>query len=262
MSPEHEPRTFPYGQFVDWPKRLEREGPFFRRLFEDAGVHSVIDAGAGTARHAIMFASWGLDVVAVDPSESMLEQAEANLADLDREIRAGGGSVRLAQGGFGELASLGLGPADALISTGNALPHVSGIDGLRDALADFRAVLSPGGVLVLHLLNHTRLLGSREQTITPKVRETEDGTRVFVRLVNYPEGADFVSMDFLTLTRDRTGEWTLDSRTSHHTALPHTVLAEELGHAGFGSVELLGDHSGRPLVPAEDESLIVVARAV
>ncbi len=225
-------------------------------------MRSVIDVGAGTARHAIMFASWGLDVVAVDPSESMLQQAEENLADLDHEIRAGGGSVQLVQGGFGELASLGLGPADALISTGNALPHVDGVEGLRETLSDFRAVLSPGGVLVLHLLNHTRLLGSQERTITPKVRETEEGTRIFVRLVDYPEGADFVSMDFLTLTRDSTGEWTLDSRTSQHTALSHTLLAAELQAAGFDSIELLGDHTGRKLDETVDESVIVVARAL
>ena len=256
-----ESQAVPYGEFVDWSKRLEREGPFFRRVFEDAGVQSVLDVGAGTARHSILFASWGLDVVAVDPSDSMLEEAEDNLREFADEISSGGGSVRLVRGGFGDLARLGLGPADALISTGNALPHVNGREELRVALADFRTVLSPGAVLVLHLLNHTRLLTARIRTIPPKVRDVDAGTRMFLRLMDYPSD-EVIDFSFLTVTRDKAGEWSLDARTSAHTALPHALLAEELGSAGFDSIELLGDHSGRQLDEMTDESLIVVARAV
>ena len=49
-----------YDEFVNWDKRLANEGPFFRDLFEREGVSRVIDVGAGSARHAILFATWGL----------------------------------------------------------------------------------------------------------------------------------------------------------------------------------------------------------
>lgn len=250
----------PYGDFVDWDKRLNREGPFFRDLFRAVGVHSVIDVGAGSARHAILFASWGLAVDAVDPSESMLAEAEENLSTYADNVASGGGSVVLTQAGFGDLARLGLGPADAVVCTGNALPHVGSVENLRTTLADFASVLRPGGVLVLHLLNHTRLAEKRTQAIAPKVRESPDGLRVFLRVIDYPQDGASFGFDFVTLTRDSNGEWDLDSRRSSHTALGHDLLVAELEAAGFGSVELLGDHTGRALDVLADESVIVVAR--
>ena len=255
------PRTAPqsdYDTFVNWDKRLANEGPFFKQLFEAEGVHRVIDVGAGSARHSIMFATWGLDVVAVDPDDSMLEQARANHERFSAEIEAGGGSLTIVSGGFGELHRMGLEKADAVICTGNALPHVAGRDGLTEALADFSAVVHPGGVLVLHLLNHGRLLETRPRTIPPKVVETPEGTMVFVRVIDYPEGDEFLDFDFVTLQRRADGSWDVASRRSPHTAIPESLLRTELPCAGFGRIEVFGGHDRHALTSA-DESMIVVA---
>lgn len=248
-----------YDRFVDWGKRLKREGPFFADLFEAHRVRSVIDAGAGSAQHAIMFAGWGKDVAAVDPGEDMLEAARDNAAEARDRTDAAGGSLTVLAGGFGQLAALGLGPADAITCTGNALPHVAGVIGLREALADFHAVLRPGGVLVLHLLNHSRLLAARPRTIPPVVRDDEAGTTVFLRVIDYPEGGETLGFTFLTITRDAEGDWALEDRRSDHTALPLELLDSELRGAGFADVRAFGDHAGRPLDLETDESLVLTA---
>lgn len=249
-----------YDEFVNWDKRLANEGPFFRELFEREGTRRLIDVGAGSARHSIMFATWGLDVVAVDPDESMLASARANAARFAGDIEAGGGSLRIVQGGFGELSALGLGAADAVICTGNALPHVEGRDGLTEALADFGSALVPDGSLVLHLLNHGRLLEKRPRVIPPKVVETASGsTKVFVRVIDYPRGDEFLGFDFVTLERDAAGAWTLESRRSPHTAIPVSLLERELSCAGFGRIETFGGHDRHALTET-DESVIVVAQ--
>lgn len=248
-----------YDEFVDWNKRLDREGPFFRGLFEREGVQRVVDVGAGSARHSIMYAAWGLDVVAVDPDDSMLAQARVNAERFSADIERGGGSLEIVAGGFGELHRLGVGPADAITCTGNALPHVAGRDGLTEALADFASVLVPGGLLVLHLLNHARLLDGRPRVVPPKAVETADGTKVFVRVIDYPAGGEFLDFDFVTLERDREGAWSLSSRRSPHTAIPIEVLEAELPCAGFSRVETFGGHDGHALTD-DDESIIVVAR--
>ncbi|NTW28997.1 MAG: class I SAM-dependent methyltransferase [Coriobacteriia bacterium] len=249
-----------YDEFVNWNARLARELPFFRRVFDEVGARSVIDVGAGSARHSIEFAAWGMSVDAIDPTDSMLSQAEANIATAAERIAEAGGELRLTRGGFGGLQALGLGGADALICTGNALPHVGGRVKLRGALADFAAVLRPGGVLVLHLLNHARLYASKPRAIPPVVRDTPAGTRVFLRVISYPEGDEYLDFDFLTLTRDAGGEWTTTSRRSAHTALPVDLLREELTAAGFEHVEAFGGHDGHALAIEHDESVIVVAR--
>jgi SAM-dependent methyltransferase len=244
-----------YDRFVDWGKRLEREAPFFRLLFAEHGVRSVIDVGCGTGRHTVLFASWGLDVTGIDPDTAMLEQARA--------FATGQGSrARFAEGGFGGLGALGMPPADAVTCTGNALPHVDGLMGLRAAVRDFAAVLRPGGVVVLHLLNHDRLLGKQPRSIPPVVREDDEGTWVFLRVMDYVEGG--IRFDFATLHRPAGGweadtPWEVSSRRSLHSALPSLVLAGELEAAGFGDVRFFGDHTGKEFDPPADESVIVTA---
>lgn len=261
-----------YDELVDWDRRLTREGPFFRRLFEERGVRSVADVGAGSARHSIMYRSWGLDVWAIDPSQDMLELARENAARL-------GSDVRIAEGGFGDVARIVGGPVDAVTCTGNALPHVRSIDGLREALADFAAALRPGGVLVLHYLNHHRLVSQRIRTMSPVFRETPSGDKFFLRLLGYTPGGDGVLFDFVTLVRDASvretphtieswpktleedpsGGWSLRSRRSLHFAMPPALIGAELERAGFEDVRFLGDHEGRELDVDADESMIVVA---
>ena len=257
----HKAEVVDYDTFVNWDARLAREAPFFRGIFEDVKAHAVIDVGAGSGRHAIEFAAWGLSVDAVDPDDSMLRAAEANVAAANDRIAQAGGELRLLRGGFGELRELGLRDADALTCTGNALPHVAGVQGLRGALADFRAVLKPGGALVLHLLNHARLLEKRLRSIMPVVREVSEGTRVFLRVIDYPAAdGEFLGLDFVTLVRDMAGAWTCASHKSAHTLLPASVLRTELESAGFERIEFFGGHDGQPFDEAGDESVLVVAR--
>jgi glycine/sarcosine N-methyltransferase len=248
-----------YDTFVDWDKRLAREAGLFRRVFDEVGAELVVDVGAGSARHAIMFASWGLHVVAVDPDDSMRAKAHENVLRLADDIQRGGGSVTIVDAVFGELAERGVGPADALVCTGNALPHVDGVEGLRAALDDFAAVVRPGGALLLHLLNHERLISEQVRFIPPVVRMTPEGVKVFLRLFDYAHEPDRIELDFILLARDPSGAWSVHDHRSVHTALPVGLLRDELGRAGFEDVRAFGDHAERPL-ESTDESVIVVAR--
>jgi len=258
-----------YDQMVDWDKRLAREAPFFRDLFARFGVERIVDVGCGSAKHAIMFSQWGHEVVGVDPSESMLAQAREN-------AEAAGVEIPLVEGAFGELRRLVGTGYDAVLTLGNGLPHVEGLAGLREALRDFAAVLRPGGLVVLHLLNHARLIEGRIRMMPAVLRETPEGDRVFLKVLDHVEGG--ILFDFVTLTRapgvgvsagntfayDDPAEtgWHLRSRRSLHTALPVDLLVTELAAAGFEDIESYGDHTGRPLDRSADESVIVVARRI
>lgn len=257
--PEEPRPAFDYDELVDWSKRLDREAPFFRDLFERVGVRRLADVGCGSGMHDILFASWGIDVLGVDPDEGMLAQARAN-------AQRAGAQVRFERGGFGGLRNLLDEPVDAVVSLGNALPHVEGIAGLGVALDDIAHVLRPGGALVLHLLNHARLLANRPKSLPPAIRETADQKKVFLKLLDYVDGDIF--MEFLRLSRphspaadgDESGGWRIVAKRSLHTPLPATLLAEELDRAGFTAVTLFGAHDGRDFSPMEDESLLLTAR--
>lgn len=261
-----------YDELVNWEARLTREGPFFKTLFESYDVRSVADVGAGSARHAILFRSWGLDVVAIDPSPDMLELARENAERFDSDLR-------IVEGGFGDVTEIMGEQVDALICTGNALPHVRSLRGLHDALRDFADAVRPGGLLVLHFLNHHRLVTKRIRTMTPVFRETEAGDKFFLRLLDYTPAGDGVLFDFVTLVRDPavrdaehtieswpktleddpSGGWSMRSRRSLHFAMPLPLIEGELERAGFTDIRALGSHDGRPVDIDEDESVIIVA---
>lgn len=255
-------RDVPYDVFVDWDARLSRELPFFEALLERVGAARVVDVGCGSGMHAIALAKLGYKVVGIDPSESMLEAARRN-------AERAGVEVRFEQGVFEDTAAIAGEPVDVVLALGNGLPHVEGTKGLRRAFESFAAALRPGGALVLHLLNHERLIGGEVRMLAPKLRSTPDGDRVFVRLVDHVEGG-FV-FNFLTLQRDKvgTGEtavldaedhpWVLAESRSFHTSMVPSLLASELSAAGFGDMRMYGDHSGKPLDEAKDESVVVVA---
>lgn len=239
-----------YDEMVDWAKRLLRESGFFRDLFQLHGVEKVVDVGCGTGKHALLFASWGLRVTGIDPSVPMLEQARINAVTEQAD-------VPFLEGSFEDLPRLVDAPVDAIVTLGNGLPHVEGVEGLRRALAGFSAVLRPGGIVVLHLLNHDKLLSQRPKLLNPFIRETKSGERVYLKLLQYTaSGIDF---EFITLTRGGAETWEVSSRRSMHTAMPSHLLHDELRAAGFAEPVMYGDHYGKRFDPEHDESVIVIA---
>ncbi|HET6497994.1 MAG TPA: hypothetical protein VFH17_02940, partial [Coriobacteriia bacterium] len=182
--------------------------------------------------------------------------------------------LSLLQGGFGGLEPLVGTGWDCVLTLGNGLPHVDGAAGLRAALHDFAAIVRPGGLAVLHLLNHTRLIDGRIRMLPPVFRETPDGDRVFLKVID--RVTDGILFDFVTLTRPFSGDvrpsgtsahddpaetgWHLRSRRSLHAALPFELLSTALTDAGFTAVTAYGDHSGKRFAPHDDESVIVVAQ--
>jgi SAM-dependent methyltransferase len=256
------PEPNDYDRFVDWGKRIERESPFFRVEFEAHGVRTVLDVGCGTGMLPVEWATWGLAVVGADPDVGMLAKAACNAEGAADRIASAGGSVTFVEGGFGEMARLAPGPFDAVTCTGNALPHVDGPAAIGPALRDLASVLKPGGLLVLHLLNHDRLIDAHVRHIPPVIREAEDGIRVFMRFIDYEEGG--IRFDFVTLHRPagawETGEpWQTASRRSLHTAMPSHLLRGELVAAGFPDVRVFGGHDRSAFRPDQDESVLIVA---
>ena len=67
-----------YELMINWDARLKRETPFFRKLFGERGVASVLDCACGGGRHAVEFASWGLEAAGCDISGEMLRLAKRN----------------------------------------------------------------------------------------------------------------------------------------------------------------------------------------
>lgn len=104
--------------------------------------HRVIDAGCGTGIDSAFLASLGAHVVGVDISAGMLAVARSR-------AYAEGVTVEFVQSDLGLLGSLGIAPANAIVSGFAALNTVADLSAFA---AGARACLRPDGVLILHVL--------------------------------------------------------------------------------------------------------------
>ncbi len=106
----------------------------------------VVDLGCGAGRHSLGFAGRGFPVVAVDLSAAMLATVAAKAARL-------GVDVRCVQA---NLCRLGCFPDESFaytLSMFSTLGMIRGAAARRQALAEARRILKPGGRLALHAHN-------------------------------------------------------------------------------------------------------------
>ncbi len=184
-----------YDRFVNWKGRLSHELPFFVRVFDEHRVRCVLDAACGTGHHAIALAQRGYRLVGADLSTVMVEQARQNAS-------AAGVNVTFAVAGLGELAALGE-TFDAVICLGNSLPHLLTAEAVAGALADFAAVLRPGGLLVIQNRNFDRVWRERERFMPPQSHRDDDREWLFLRFYDFHE--ETVTFNMVRLRRTETG---------------------------------------------------------
>ncbi|NTU89556.1 MAG: class I SAM-dependent methyltransferase [Actinobacteria bacterium] len=250
-----------YDELINWSSRLAKETALYHRAFSMAGARSVVNVGCGSGRRAIMFAEWGLDVLGIEANPILLERARELAAEANPEIIQSRGSVGFVSGRLGAI-SLAVGPekVDAIVCVGDVLPRVESLTQLRHVLIDFSDALNPSGVLVLEIINHTRFMQQRLRATAPAVFDTVEGTKVFLRVMDYPAASTVVDTDLLSLTRDSDGEWSVSSERTQNLFISSTGITRELFDAGFDVLEVSGDYNGKELDQFKDESIIIIAR--
>lgn len=174
--------------YRDWDAELEREGLNLRRYFREYGVRTVLDASCGTGTQSIALAALGYEVTAADPSGGMLARARQNAASKGVIER-----ITFVQSDFQNLPCQVSGPFDAVMTKGNALPHLLRDDQIEEAILVFYDLLRPGGVLLIGMRDFEPLLEDRprfvpgrvhdepqEQVITFDIWDWDDGPPVTV----------------------------------------------------------------------------------
>ena len=234
-----------YDAMVDWDKRLAREGPFYRKVFEDAGVRRVLDAACGTGRHAATFASWGLEVVGADLSAGMIEHCRATYAGvkgLSFEVRS-----------FSERSRETF---DAVVCAGNSLPLVSNMAEVDGAIGAMAASLRPSGVLIVQALN----LGGRDPGPVrwdkcKRVR-LSSGEALIIKGTHVAGGHGYVNFLLTDLER-QPPQLTVDC--VRFLALQQQGLVEACQRHSCGLIRVFGTFGMDEFDPIASEDLVLVA---
>jgi len=235
-----------YDAMTGFADRFVRERPFFRLLVDRYNIATALDAGAGTGFHSMLLAELGVDVTAVEISESMVERLRLHARERSLGVRALVGDIR-------EMSSFLTATVDGVFCMGNTLAHLEPPGELDKALAACVSSLSPGGLLVIQVVNFDRLLDLRE-TIQ-SIRE-RDGV-IFVRFYQYEARA--IRFHILRI-------WKQGPELQHRleTVLLHPLgretLLDALQRAGCVDIRAYGAISLEEFDPQNSRDLIVLAR--
>lgn len=236
-----------YDLMTDWEIRLKSEAGFLRQLFEGFQVHSVLDAACGTGQHAMEFARWGLEVTGTDLSQPMIDRARENAGTL---------SVRFVVAGLGEHREKAPGPYDAVTCLGNSLPHLLDGPALDDALEDFRAVLRPGGVLLLQNNNYDAILSQKRRFMGVASREVQGTEYLFFRFFDL--GPELITFHIVTFVKTA-GSWSFSEDSTPQRPVLQGDLVPRLARLGFRDIRLFGDCQGTGFDETTSPNLVVVA---
>ncbi len=135
-----------WDELIDWEKRKAGEDGFFEKLLREHGVRSVIDVSTGSGFHAVQLKQAGFEVVATDGSSTMLTKAREN-------FRQRGLQIESHYMDWLALDPTVLGRFDAVVCLGSSLCHVFEAHDRLRVLEKFRALLKPGGLLVVDQRN-------------------------------------------------------------------------------------------------------------
>jgi len=243
-----EQKTKRYEALVDWPRRLAFEEPFYRRLFEQVGVQSVLDAACGTGQHAAMFHSWGLRVEGADVSPAMIAHCREHYGESE--------TLRWVERSFDQAAEP---PAafDAVICVGNSLALAADIEAAKRAVGVLLSALRTGGVCVIQVLNLWRLReGETTWTKCKRVR-IEGSDRILLKGIHRVGSTAFVDFLDLTLLDDD-----VSARFDGATLLGFEArdLLATADRTGGRDAQLYGTFSGEPYQRDSSPDLILVCR--
>jgi SAM-dependent methyltransferase len=248
-TPLYDDFSSQYDRFVNWEARLAYEMPFLVELLAPFAGGRVLDVACGTGQHAIALAGRGFRVTGADLSRGMIARARQN-------AERAGVDLELVTAGFGELAEQLKPGFDVLLCLGNSLPHALDNRELEQALADFAALLRPGGLLVIQNRNFDAVLFSAQRWMPPESAQQADREWLFLRFYDFNADGT-LTFNLLTLEREAGGSWSQRADATRLRPWRQTELTQALTQAGFVSQRCYGDMQGNAFDLDQSGNLVV-----
>jgi ubiquinone/menaquinone biosynthesis C-methylase UbiE len=220
--------------YRNWESAVDREGAMLRRLLTAHHVQTVLDASCGPGTQALPLAKHGFRVTAADLNATMIEKARENAINYGVADQ-----ITFLHAGFLELTDkLTSGSFDALITKGNALPHLLTDQDLSAALRNFHRLLKPGGVLVIGMRNYDLLLEDRPRFIPGQFHDDPYEQHILFDIWDWEDGPPVI-ITFNKFRVSGQGEtYQVAKHTVRYRALTRDELEDMLTQAGFDAIKV------------------------
>ena len=214
--------------YRDWDAELEREGLHLRRYFREHGVRTVLDASCGPGTQSVALARLGFDVTAADPSAGLLARARQLSAE-----QGVGDRISFVQSDFRNLLHNVSGPFDAVMTKGNAIPHLLRDDEIEEAMLTFCELLRPGGLLLIGMMDFEPLLEDRPRLLPGQIHDGPEEQVITFDVWDWDDGPPITVMHNRFIVRGGDTAY----RVSRHPVKYRALTAEEvevvLSEVGF-----------------------------
>ena len=219
---------------------------FYRKLFTENGVQSVLDCACGTGRDLILLNSLGFEVYGSDISEAMLAQAYKN---LNRHAL----NLPLQKVDFRGLHKYFDRQFDAVICMSTSITEMQNEVDIVRGLRSMHHVLRRGGMLVLSQGTTDKQWDQKPRFISAV--NTKDFSRVFV--IDYiKKGARYNVLDiFHSEEANDFKIWSMD----YARIFLKDDLENMLRTSGFRSIDFYGSYRLEPYSKQASDILIAVA---
>jgi glycine/sarcosine N-methyltransferase len=232
-------------------ERYQRILPFFKKIFENNNVKSILDCACGTGKYAIAFSQIGYVVEGCDLSAEMVRRAKMNTA-------LAGVNVSFAQADFKKLPETFNQKFGCVVCVGNSLTHELQDTDVLSALKSMYNVLNEAGVVIIQVRNMPKLV--RDKTRIFPVhhhKETNGDLKLFFYVLDfYPSKVTFNVVSYL----ENDGFPTFDVTSVDYNPLSENKLASLMGNVGFKDLKLYGSFDFAPFNELKSADIIMVGR--
>ncbi len=240
---------YPYF-YRDWETQLEREGLGLRAIFRNQGVQRVLDASCGVGIQAVPLAQMGYDVVAADPSAGMLRKAHEVAEQYEVTD-----NIRFERADFLTLNDYVEGPFDAIITKGNALPHLLLDDEIEQTLQTFYDLLRPGGTLVIGMRDFAPFMEARPRFIPGFIHDLDNnGELITFDVWEWEDGPPVIAKQKLYIVESENGKhYNALKRWVHYRPLSTDEVKVVLLEIGFTDYEDKAERTDRIIITRKPE---------
>jgi len=235
-----------YDDMTRFDERVQQETAVLKGWVDRYQFRTVVDVACGTGIHAIILAKLGIRTVGADISEAMLEKAKSHTEEF-------GVQVSWIQSAMEQVRQEVKGEYGAVFCLGNSIPHLLTPEALDAAVGSFSQLLSPGGIVVIQLLNYHRILAEQNRVIGIH----RQGATEFIRFYDFHP--DMVQFNILSI------HWQNGKATHTFNSTPlypyqKHELEQALSTHRFSEFEHYGDMRFHPFEEQTSPNLVIVGK--
>jgi len=230
-------------------ERYQRIIPFFKKIFDENKVKSILDCACGTGKHAIAFSQLGYDVEGCDLSFEMVKQAK-------KDAVTSGVKINFVQADFKKLTEAFNRKFDCVVCVGNSLTHELEEQGVSSALESMYHVLSEEGVVIVQIRNIQKLIRDKTRIFPVHHHKEPNGDlKLFFYVLDfYPSKVTFNVVSYI----ERGGLPKFEVNSVDYNPISESKLASLMVKAGFKNLRTYGNFEFAKFRDLESENIIIV----